>query len=47
VVAEGVETQNQLDCLREVDCDFVQGFLFGHPLMAAEFDRKLGRAAGA
>lgn len=31
VVAEGVETRSQLDYLRECECDFVQGFLFGKP----------------
>jgi diguanylate cyclase (GGDEF)-like protein/PAS domain S-box-containing protein len=31
VVAEGVETQNQLDYLRELDCNQAQGFLFGKP----------------
>lgn len=31
VVAEGVETQRQLDFLRDLDCDQVQGFLLCHP----------------
>lgn len=32
VVAEGVETQAQLDYLRGIDCNEAQGFLFGKPL---------------
>jgi EAL domain-containing protein (putative c-di-GMP-specific phosphodiesterase class I)/GGDEF domain-containing protein len=39
VVAEGVETEAQLDWLREHRCDAVQGFLFGAPQIA---DRVLG-----
>jgi EAL domain-containing protein (putative c-di-GMP-specific phosphodiesterase class I) len=31
-VAEGVETQFQVDALRALDCQIAQGFLFGHPL---------------
>jgi diguanylate cyclase (GGDEF)-like protein len=31
VVAEGVETTGQLDRLRELGCDLVQGFLFSRP----------------
>jgi diguanylate cyclase (GGDEF)-like protein/PAS domain S-box-containing protein len=31
VVAEGVETKRQLDFLRDLDCDQVQGFLLCHP----------------
>ncbi|HEV3088487.1 MAG TPA: EAL domain-containing protein [Candidatus Elarobacter sp.] len=34
-VAEGVELQEQLDRLRTLDCDVVQGFLFSHPLPTA------------
>ncbi|MDB5094662.1 MAG: putative Two component signal transduction response regulator [Candidatus Eremiobacteraeota bacterium] len=34
-VAEGVEEQEQLDRLRTLDCDVVQGFLLCHPLPAA------------
>jgi EAL domain-containing protein (putative c-di-GMP-specific phosphodiesterase class I) len=31
VVAEGVEDQNQLDYLKEINCDFAQGYFLGHP----------------
>jgi EAL domain-containing protein (putative c-di-GMP-specific phosphodiesterase class I) len=31
VVAEGVETQVQLEQLRMLDCDFGQGYLFSRP----------------
>ncbi|WP_417547090.1 EAL domain-containing protein [Marinobacter segnicrescens] len=31
IVAEGVETQDQLDYLSTSDCNLVQGFLFGRP----------------
>lgn len=34
-VAEGVEAEEQLERLRALDCDVVQGFLFSRPLTAA------------
>jgi diguanylate cyclase (GGDEF)-like protein/PAS domain S-box-containing protein len=37
VVAEGVETVEQLDFIRATGCHAVQGFLFSTPLEAAEF----------
>lgn len=37
VVAEGVETQHQLDFLRQHQCDYVQGFLMGKPIPAKAF----------
>ncbi len=32
VIAEGVEYENQVECLRELDCDFIQGFVWGKPM---------------
>ncbi len=32
VIAEGIESQRQLDYLQEIDCNEAQGFLFGKPL---------------
>ena len=39
VIAEGVETEAQLDFLRRRRCDEVQGYLIGKPVVAAEFER--------
>jgi diguanylate cyclase (GGDEF)-like protein len=41
-VAEGVETQAQLDYLIREGCDESQGYLHGRPTSKAEFERLLG-----
>jgi diguanylate cyclase (GGDEF)-like protein len=40
-VAEGVETQAQLDCLARAGCDESQGYLHSRPIPKAEFERLL------
>lgn len=39
VVAEGVETKEQLDFLKEHGCDFIQGFYFSKPLIKNDFKK--------
>ena len=39
-IAEGVETKEQLDILRELECGQIQGFFFGRPLPADQFEKK-------
>jgi diguanylate cyclase (GGDEF)-like protein len=38
VIAEGIETEQQLEILREAHCDFGQGYLFSRPIPAEEFE---------
>ena len=36
VISEGVEDDAQIETLREIGCDFIQGFVWGRPLPAEE-----------
>ncbi|WP_420474521.1 EAL domain-containing protein [Noviherbaspirillum sp. ST9] len=39
VVAEGIESEEALELLRERDCDMGQGYLFGKPMDAGQFEQ--------
>jgi EAL domain-containing protein (putative c-di-GMP-specific phosphodiesterase class I) len=45
VVAEGVETQAQLQFLRDHGCNEVQGYYYSYPLPAEELERFLAGAS--
>ncbi|MFO1372186.1 MAG: EAL domain-containing protein [Candidatus Competibacteraceae bacterium] len=46
VLAEGVETEEQLSLLRQYGCKAFQGYLFGRPMLAADLERSLAMTAG-
>lgn len=39
-IAEGVEEVTQLDILKKLECDEIQGYLFGKPVPAEEFEKE-------
>jgi len=41
IISEGVETQSQLDFLKSVNCDIVQGYYYSKPVPAAGFEALL------
>ena len=41
VVAEGVETRQQQEFLRALDCDYIQGYYIGRPVCAEEFEDRV------
>jgi EAL domain-containing protein (putative c-di-GMP-specific phosphodiesterase class I) len=46
-VAEGIEEYGQLAALREMGCEYAQGFYFARPLPAGEAGRLLRESSGA
>jgi len=42
VLAEGVETEEQLQVLRELNCDYIQGYLWGRPMSYDNICKLLG-----
>lgn len=40
IVAEGIETREQVDFLAKQDCDLIQGFYFSKPLPVNEFEER-------
>ena len=41
IVAEGVETEAQYEILKEMGCDFIQGYYVGRPMSAKHFEQQL------
>lgn len=43
-VAEGIETEKQVEFLREHDCDLIQGYVFYKPMSQSDFDLLLNES---
>lgn len=44
-LAEGAETKEQVDFLRESGCEDIQGYFYGKPMSIEEFEKKLGEGS--
>ena len=40
VLTEGVEKEEQIEALKEMGCDFFQGYYFSKPICVEEFENK-------
>ena len=45
VTAEGIETEEMAEAMREMGCDFLQGYYFSKPMPMDEFVQKLSKAS--
>ena len=41
VVAEGVETEEQFDYLKRIQCDYMQGYYFARPMSAEDYEKDI------
>jgi len=41
VVAEGIETEAEVEMLRTLGCDIIQGYYFGKPMTVAAFEQEI------
>jgi EAL domain-containing protein (putative c-di-GMP-specific phosphodiesterase class I) len=41
VVAEGIETAAEVEMLRELGCDIIQGYYFGKPMSVNAFEKRI------
>ena len=41
VVAEGIESETEVDMLRALGCDIIQGYYFGKPMPVYEFEEQI------
>jgi diguanylate cyclase (GGDEF)-like protein/hemerythrin-like metal-binding protein/PAS domain S-box-containing protein len=39
VIAEGIEEKNQMSLLKDINCDYGQGYLFSKPVKSCEFEK--------
>ena len=39
VISEGVEEEEQLEALRSIGCDYVQGYIWGRPMSADDAEK--------
>lgn len=43
VIAEGIETKEQIQLLKDMDCNFVQGYYYAKPMPPDEFEKYMSR----
>ncbi|MBR5683761.1 MAG: bifunctional diguanylate cyclase/phosphodiesterase [Ruminococcus sp.] len=44
VISEGVEEQEQIETLRSIGCDYIQGFIWGRPMSADDAEKLVSEA---
>lgn len=45
IVCEGIETEEQRDIIKSMNCDYIQGFLYDKPMCEREFRKRLSDSA--